>query len=70
LIASCTDVIDGSDSQLMMLVPVLAIVVLSSVKKAMLLQGNHLMQVMLPTPNELSIVICIHCIKADENVKL
>ena len=36
----------------------------------MVLQGNHLMQVMLPTSNESSIVICIHCIKADVNVKL
>jgi len=38
-------------------------------KKAMLSQGNHMMQRDLPTPNQSLIVIYIYCIKADLNVK-
>jgi len=39
-------------------------------KKAVLSQGNHAMHRVLPTPNDSSIAIYIHCIKADVNVKL
>ena len=39
-------------------------------KKATLSQGNRAMQHVLPTPIDSSIVIYIHCIKADLNAKL